>query len=183
MVVGHKIIFANSTDSIEQCKALLKKNYGSGARSPKRMIVEVLHGKVVLDPHTCAGQKQGDGVAAGFNKYWNDWYSIRSMQAIVRSKVEPNVYGGHLYVVAGNTIVKDSTNIEVCKNYLNQHYGRGASSPQRMIVEVKNGKVIQDPHSCAGQNQGGGVGAGFNKWWNDWPDIRNMQAVVTRAIN
>ena len=83
MVVGHKIIFANSTDSIEQCKALLKKNYGSGARSPKRMIVEVLHGKVVLDPHTCAGQNQGGGVRTGFNKWWNEWPDILSMQAVV----------------------------------------------------------------------------------------------------
>merc|ERR1711915_166356 len=29
---------------------------------------------------------------------------------------------------------------------------------------------------CGGQNQGGGVKAGFNKWWQGWPDIRKMQA-------
>jgi len=37
-----------------------------------------------------------------------------------------------------------------------------------MIVEVKNGTEINpDPHTIGGQNQGGGVDAGFNKfWWN-----------------
>jgi hypothetical protein len=36
-----------------------------------------------------------------------------------------------------------------------------------MVCEVLNGKVIDDPHTCGGQNQGGGVNAGFNKYW-EW---------------
>merc|ERR1712137_680654 len=34
-----------------------------------------------------------------------------------------------------------------------------------------------DPHTVGGLNQGGGTGAGFNKWWGNWPDIHQMNAM------
>ena len=52
------------------------------------------------------------------------------------------------------------------------------SSPSRMIAEVKDGTVLSDPHTVGGQNQGGGLGAGFNKWWGDWSDINRMVKVA-----
>ena len=64
-------------------------------------------------------------------------------------------------------MVHASDNVESCKDYLNKKYGRGVASPQRMVCEVLNGKVIDDPHTCGGQNRGGGVNAGFNKYW-EW---------------
>ncbi len=182
IVAAGKIIWGPDKD-IERCKKILNANYGSGASRPQRMIVEVMDGKVVADPHSCAGQNQGGGVGAGFNKYWNDWYSIRAMKTVVRFHIDKKNYTGHLYVVAGGSIVHDSTNVESCKNYLNNNYGRGASNPQRMIVEVMNGQIVQDPHSCAGQDQGGGVNTGFNKYWNNWDSIRQMQAIVKRHIS
>lgn len=36
------------------------------------------------------------------------------------------------------------------------NFGRGASNPQRMVCEVIDDKVKDDPHTCGGQNQGGG---------------------------
>merc|ERR1712154_177035 len=43
-----------------------------------------------------------------------------------------------------------------------------------MVCEMTASGAIADPHTVGGLNQGGGTGAGFNKWWGDWPDIRRM---------
>jgi hypothetical protein len=59
-------------------------------------------------------------------------------------------------VVAAGKVVLDSNSVEVCKDYLMNNFGRGASNPQRMVCEVIDDKVKDDPHTCGGQNQGGG---------------------------
>ena len=35
-----------------------------------------------------------------------------------------------------------------------------------------------DPHRIGGQDQGKGNAAVFNKYWNDWNDIRRMIAIA-----
>ena len=71
-------------DNLNQCST----TYGD-----QRMIVEYLDGKLVIDPHKVGpnDEDQGAGQAAGFNKFWWDWNSIKQMQAIActfRTKVE-----------------------------------------------------------------------------------------------
>jgi len=58
------------------------------------------------------------------------------------------------------------------KSVLNQMGGN--SGNQQMICEMTNGGAKGDPHNVGGQDQGGGTRTGFNKWWGDWPDIRQM---------
>ena len=63
-------------------KQYLKRYSGS---YPSRMVTEVQHGIVKMDPHMIGGQDQGKGNVAGFNKYWNDWNDIRRMIAIAQA--------------------------------------------------------------------------------------------------
>ncbi len=46
------------------------------------MIVEATEGGIEKDYHYIDGQKQGEGLSAGFNKHWNDWADIRRMLEI-----------------------------------------------------------------------------------------------------
>ncbi|VEU45209.1 unnamed protein product [Pseudo-nitzschia multistriata] len=86
--------------------------------------------------------------------------------------------GKYFVVVANKRVVYHNADLEACKNFLMTKFGHGASRPSRMVVDVSGGKVSEDPHSCGGQNQGGGMKAGFNKWWQGWPDIRSMNTVA-----
>lgn len=45
------------------------------------------------------------------------------------------------------------------------------------------GKVLDDPHSIAGQNQGAGMDAGFNKSWHGWDEIRDMNRVAQEYLD
>ena len=129
------------------------------------MVCEVRNGVVVDDPHTCGGQNQGGGVNAGFNKYWNGWPAVYIMNAIAQKYVDTHpqtsqaeaVKPNQFLVIARGKVVHVSDNVESCKDCLNKNYGRGVALPQRMVCEVRNGVVVDDPHTCGGQNQGGGV--------------------------
>eukprot|EP01083_Nonionella_stella_P152172 487394_1 len=175
VVAGGKVV--HESKQIASCKEYLMKNYGRGASNPQRMVCEVRNGKVNDDPHTCGDQDQGGGLKTGFNKWWNGWDAIHEMNAIAQKHcVKPVKF----VVVAGGQVVHESKQIATCKEYLMKNYGRGASNPQRMVCEVRNGKVNDDPHTCGGQNQGGGLKEGFNKWWNGWGAIREMNAIAQK---
>ena len=90
--------------------------------------------------------------------------------------------GSYFMIVADGKVVHHSADLEDNKNYLNTKYGKGVNSPSRMIVDVSNGTVSEDPHTVGGQNQGGGVNAGFNKWWWNWNDIHAMTAVAKNYL-
>lgn len=90
--------------------------------------------------------------------------------------------GKYFLIVANGAVVHHSADIEDNKKYLMTKYGSGASRPSRMIAEVSGGKVAEDPHTVGGQNQGGGVNAGFNKWWLNWNDIHKMTAVAKQYL-
>ena len=62
-------------------------------------------------------------------------------------------------------------------------YVRGSRNPQRMLCEDRNGKVNADAHTCGGWNQGAGIATGFDKYWNDWPDISHMNGIAQKYIN
>eukprot|EP01083_Nonionella_stella_P088158 245508_1 len=119
---------------------------GRGASNPQRMVCEVRNGKVNDDPHTCGGQNQGGGLKEGFNKWWNGWDAIHEMNAIAQKHcVKPVKF----VVVAGGQVVHESKQIATCKEYLMKNYGRGASNPQRMVCEVRNGKWQRSQQSSA----------------------------------
>ena len=83
-------------------------------------------------------------------------------------------------VVADGNVVHISSNVESCKEYLNKNYEVGAPKPERMVCELRKGKVVEDPHTCGGQNQGDGLTAGFNKYWSDWQDIQRMNDIAQK---
>jgi hypothetical protein len=60
-----------------------------------------------------------------------------------------------LVIARGKVVHVSADNVESCKEFLNKNYGRGVALPQRMVC--RNGVVVDDPHTCGGQNQGGGV--------------------------
>merc|ERR1712137_1236526 len=63
-------------------------------------------------------------------------------------------------------------NFNDARTVLNQQGGN--SGNQQMICEMTNAGAKDDPHRVNGQNQGGGAGAAFNKWWGGWGEIRHM---------
>mmetsp|Transcript_24082 Transcript_24082/g.53116 ORF Transcript_24082/g.53116 Transcript_24082/m.53116 type:complete len:793 (+) Transcript_24082:215-2593(+) len=115
-----------------------------------------------------------------------DWVDEKGIFNIM-GQANMNRYSGsngkYYLVVAKNAVVHQSADLEDCKKFLNTKYGREARSPNRMICELaSNTIVVKDPHTCGGQNQGGGVKSGFNKWWGGWSDIRKMQAVAEKYL-
>ena len=52
-----------------------------------------------------------------------------------------------------------------------------------MVAVAQYGKVLDDPHSIAGQNQGAGMKAGFNKRWQGWQDIRQMNEIAQKYLD
>jgi hypothetical protein len=90
---------------------------------------------------------------------------------------------GYFLVVADGKVVKKFTNVGDAKKYLADNYPSGSYTPQRMCVEVKNGVVSSDPHTCGGENQGAGLKAGWNKFWWDWNAINAMNDVATKWID
>jgi hypothetical protein len=50
-----------------------------------------------------------------------------------------------------------------------------------MICEMSKNGAKSDPHTVGGQNQGGGVTAGFNKWWYGWGDINEMNKMCAAS--
>ena len=108
---------------------------------------------------------------------------IKSKNFQLASDKDDPKFDNRFLVVAAGEVVLDSHDVEVCKDYLMNKFGNGASTPQRMVCEVIDNKVKDDPHTCGGQNQGGGVDAGFNKFWRGWDEIREMNAVAQKYID
>lgn len=163
---------------LEDAKAKLMK-YPPSAPTPSRMIAEVIDGVVNPDPHTVGGENQGSGINAGFNKRWTGRSDIHRMTRVAQKFVikEPVSF----VLVEHPSKFGVYANLEDAKVDL-MTYPLRAPSPSRMIAEVF-GKVVQrDPHIVGGQNQRGGVNAGFNKWWNGWSDIHRMTAIVEKFI-
>lgn len=164
-------------NDVEKAKEALK-GFPSRARTPSRLVVEVVNGEVQPDPHTVGGQKQEEGVAAGFNKFWWDTDDIRRMITVGKDYIEGRLF----LVVAHDEVIGEYESVEYAKAALNK-FPPGAPSPSRLVLEVEQGEVQPDPHTVGGQNQGRGVAAGFNKWWRDWHDIKEMVAIGQDYMN
>ena len=74
-------------------------------------------------------------------------------------------------MVAGNSVVGSFRDLEEAKQVLAQ-----LSQGSRLVAEMRNWKVLEDPHQIAGQNQN--PENGFNKHWTGWDDINRMIALV-----
>jgi hypothetical protein len=117
------------------------------------------------------------------NGVWKEisWVDEKGTK-VIKGQAELNRFkgttGAYFLVVVNKKVVHHSGDLEDCKKYLMTKFGKGANRPSRMICEVTNGKVVEDPHTVGGQNQGAGVNAGFNKWWMGWGEIHAMQAVA-----
>ena len=183
IVVAGGAVKGSFTD-LEEAKAVLNE-YPSQAPQPFRMVCAAQYGKVLEDPHTVGGQNQGAGVAAGFNKAWWGWPQIREMNKIAQEYLvnqqqsqEVQTEDQECYIVVAGGAVKGSfTDLEEAKAVLNE-YPSQAPQPFRMVCAAQYGKVQDDPHTVAGQNQGAGVAAGFNKAWWGWPQIREMNKIA-----
>jgi hypothetical protein len=108
-----------------------------------------------------------------------DSTEVQALSAAFQKEVDES--NNHYLVVAASQVVFDSKDLEECKKYLMDNYTH--KSPSRMIAEVDtNGDIDADPHTVGGQNQGGGLKTGFNKWWRDWNDIKVMNAAAKKWV-
>lgn len=175
VVAGGKVV--GEYGNIEEAKDLLN-TFPSGAHTPSRLILEVVDGIINKDPHKIDGQNQGRGVAAGFNKYWNDWHDIKKMIAVAGEYLKWRFY----LVVAGGKVIGEFEDIEDAKEALKK-FPPGTRRPSRLVLEVVDGIIQKDPHTVGGQNQGLGVEAGFNKFWWDWHDIKKMIVIAQKYVD
>eukprot|EP00756_Hemistasia_phaeocysticola_P031978 Hpha_TRINITY_DN16386_c3_g14::TRINITY_DN16386_c3_g14_i1::g.62669::m.62669 len=86
------------------------------------------------------------------------------------------------YVVGKSRVLGTFDTVEEARQFLNKTFTRGqddrGTESSRLVAEVKDGVLHEDPHTVGGLNQGGGAKAGFNKWWWDWSDIKVLMAIV-----
>jgi len=180
VVVGQNVLGRFKKLSLAQ--AVLNR-YPKASKTPVRCILEIKNGKVDNDPRYIAGRYQVDGIDAGFNFHWPGWDAIDKMISVgegyLMSLQNPK---GTFLVVAGDTVLGEYNNLNSAKNAL-KSYPSGARKPSRMVIEVRNGKVLYDPRLVAGQNQEAGIVNGFNRYWTGWPDIDNMLNVGQKYLD
>jgi len=141
-----------------------------GANRPLRMIAEVKDNKIDWDPRFVGGEDQSQGLAAGFNIWWETWDDIENMISVARKALgDPK---GVFIVVADGKALGKFESLQKAKSALDQ-FPPNSKTP-RMVVEVKNGKVLDDPRLVAGQSQERGLKEGFNRYWTGWEEIDSM---------
>ena len=70
-------------------------------------------------------------------------------------------------VVVGDSVVGRFSDLNKAKEELGKH-----TSGSRLIAELKDGKLVEDPHQIAGEDQL--PENGYNKHWSDSVDIHRM---------
>eukprot|EP00984_Skeletonema_dohrnii_P010653 scaffold4176_cov109-Skeletonema_dohrnii-CCMP3373.AAC.1 len=202
LVVEHDGVKA-SYDNIEDAKIYLWENYLQGSPPDRMIVEVKHGTDITPGPHTIGCQNQGGGVDTGFNIKWGGWDAIDHMNKVASAYLEdhngvlkqplpsPSLPSdgdeylvvehdgvipsdGDVYLVVEHDGVKASyDNVEDANIYLREHYPWGATSPDRMIVEVKKGKVTLDPHT---------INLGSNKWWGGWGSINRMNEVASTYL-
>ncbi|CAK9008277.1 unnamed protein product [Durusdinium trenchii] len=173
---------------LEKAKAELSKFKESA--QPYRFIVAAQYGLVQEDPHTVAGQNQGAAMKAGFDKRWWGWPTIHEYNKIAQDYLlqqakdrKAAAEGEQCFLaVAFGAVRGVFADVEQAKEEL-MKYPPGAPQPQRMVAGAQYGKIQEDPHSMAGQNQGAGMAAGFNKAWYGWDDIHKMNQIAQEYLD
>ncbi|CAB9513303.1 expressed unknown protein [Seminavis robusta] len=130
----------------------------------QRLIAAVKEGKVVRDPHIIDGQEQK--TKNGFNKFWWGWPQINQMMDVAERYYENEVHYRFL-VIEGTNVKGKYAKLDDAKAKL-----KTIKNGNRMIAEVKETKVLENPHRIAGQAQEPDLG--FNKYWGGWNDIKKM---------
>jgi len=169
----------------EEARNVLNQQGGNSGN--QQMVCEMASTGALADPHTVGGLNQGGGTGAGFNKWWGNWPDIRHMNDMCNNHAycrnnevttTTTTTTSHWYCVARKnrgSVEGPFQTAEQAKNVLNQQAGN--SGNQQMVCEMGASGANSDPHTVGGLNQGGGTGAGFNKWWGNWPDIHQMTAM------
>jgi len=169
--------------SLCEAKSILYR-YNLGYHHPHRIIFEVKNGAVVRDPATIAGQCQSCGVSAGFNKYWrNEADILRMFNAAVKYLASHLPIEGCQEATGTYIVVVHYTALGVWRSLCHakamlQRTRLNSASPQRMIFQVKSGKILHDATTISGQNQAGGVPFGFNKYWANRQYMNRMLKVA-----
>jgi len=112
------------------------------------------------------------GVATGFNKFWSGWDSIDEMLWVAQDYLDrpKGDVKGIFIVVVGLKVIGKYTLLSQAQAKL-KIYPQGAKSPSRIIFEVKNGNILDDPRTISGRNQMPGNNAGFNSYWTGWDEV------------
>lgn len=113
-VQAHYVVAGNDSKgpfSLAHAKSILH-TYTPGATVPSRAVFEVRNCIVLKDPHSVGGEKQGDGLEAGFNMYWHEWHDINRMHAMLDKHIQ------EYYVAIGNK-AKGPFCLAHAKNILN----------------------------------------------------------------
>jgi len=181
---------------VDAAKSELNKRPGNSGN--RQMICEMSASGAKKDPHTVGGQNQGGGAGAGFQKWWADWNEIHLMNGMCNNnqdcKTAPaevttttttvlTIEGAGVpltewFCVANinrGTVTGPFSSVDAAKSELNKRPGN--SGNRQMICEMSASGAKKDPHTVGGQNQGGGAGAGFQKWWADWNEIHLMNGM------
>jgi len=148
------------------------------------MICEVKDGRVLGNPHTIDGHKQQ--LWNGFNKAWKGWDDIQAMRAICAANTPctrpvcssksstatttTTTGSSSFCVVSQGKLVGAYCDVNEAKLALNRN-ARGS----RMICEVKDGRVMENPDTIDGHPQQ--VWNGFKKWWKNNEDMWAMQSI------
>jgi len=174
---------------IEAAKKELNKSPGS--KTNKQMICEMSKGGPKQDPHKVGGQNQGDGAKAGFSKWWANWDDIYHMNEMCTASdmcrfngimPEPDRSSWFCVAKANKKNVSgpypDVASAKAELNKLSGHKGN-----RQMICEMTQGGAKADPHRVGGQNQGGGPASGFNRFWLNSADIKNLNGMCEASLH
>lgn len=171
--IDYYIVTADKTafgeyETLESAKHMLARFPPESRRG--RAIFAVIEGEVQPNP-----------LNAG-NKFWRFKSEVERMYKTAKDyndKVS-KIVGTPLRDAYGTFIVVSELKIfgkydklSDAKNVLMKEFKK-TSVQSRVIFEVKNGEIVQDPHIIAGQNQGSGLRRGFNKFWWGKEDIARL---------
>jgi hypothetical protein len=137
------------TPLLEDAKAYLM-NTCPDPKFPERMVCMALDGHVVQDPHKIGipGQRQAQGMAAGFNKFWWGWPSIYAMNTVAQQVMDVTPRLESVVALVAEEIVRRAnfnTNLCVPANYTAGILARGdvAYFPLRDLRNPQNDVILR----------------------------------------
>ena len=142
------MFFVIDGDSVASTHFRLRSAINALRRAKKRShcMFEVKNGIVLHDPRTIAGYKQTPEF--GFDRYWLSTGDIHRMHHIARVWYARMYKLGEYLVVADKQVFGIYRRLSHAQSML-KHFKSG----QRCILEVRNKKVVWNPHVIAGIRQ------------------------------
>eukprot|EP00177_Eucheuma_denticulatum_P004446 GFKZ01008076.1.p1 GENE.GFKZ01008076.1~~GFKZ01008076.1.p1 ORF type:complete len:479 (-),score=47.46 GFKZ01008076.1:964-2400(-) len=166
--------FSCDCDGTELCLFSACKAWVSKAGKPSAFLPRGQEVSCYLDPSVQCLRRIGEEEVESLMPERIEYRMVRFGEESEKTMFNMSAFPLTMFlVIVDQAVTGEFSDLSVAKAELYK-YPSGATSPSRLVAQVVNGVVMSDPHVVAGEDQGAGLGAGFNKFWSDQNDINRL---------